>query len=561
MRRKKSGGVLCPVELAKCLWRNMRQLHPIYYSIYAILFVTGLIFPSNNWDSMTYHLPRVMHWMQNGNLNFYSVMDTRQLVMPPLSEYKILHSMVLAGCDVFASSVQYVATLMLIPAVSGVVNFFVDDNERHQKVLKLTVVLIPSIAMILFQATTTQTDLVASCFAVLLLYWLARPLHGGGTMYGRRGVHVPSGKYGYFAKPTSLVFMFFVAAVCGVIYIKRFSLKALIIAPMFALSMLIVAGPFLYRMKSAFGSFLGDMANSNLNASMTPAIMVSNIIKNLSLHLTCPHKGWNDGIAWLVRGAHRALHLQLDAGAIYGDYCLSYIESEDVIGNLFYLCVLLAVFGIAIASGKRIIQRKALWIYTASLVAGYCLFSLISPWQPWQTRLDLPFFVLTLPIAVYVLSNCNADFSFLAFELRHTIREAVLVLLVYCTAFMHITCNDRKNLALLRNMTANGRNAGYICKYAMQKEILHAVADIDKNGWKRVGLCFGGDSYEYPFWVLTDALHKGIRMEYLGTDYSNKGFASVQDADVWVGDIQPPDTHIYAMGDNYTKVNVYLPNR
>src|SRR5713101_2033763 len=38
--------------------------------IIATTGVTGLVAPPNTWDSMTYHMARVVHWIQNHNVTF-----------------------------------------------------------------------------------------------------------------------------------------------------------------------------------------------------------------------------------------------------------------------------------------------------------------------------------------------------------------------------------------------------------------------------------------------------------------------------------------------------------
>ena len=47
----------------------------------------GLWAYPNNWDSMTYHLTRVEHWMQRQTVIHYATNNVRQVSQPPLAEY------------------------------------------------------------------------------------------------------------------------------------------------------------------------------------------------------------------------------------------------------------------------------------------------------------------------------------------------------------------------------------------------------------------------------------------------------------------------------------------
>ena len=45
----------------------------------------------NNYDSMTYHLPRVYRWLQNRSVEFFPANFTPQLHNPPWAGYAVLN--------------------------------------------------------------------------------------------------------------------------------------------------------------------------------------------------------------------------------------------------------------------------------------------------------------------------------------------------------------------------------------------------------------------------------------------------------------------------------------
>src|SRR5215831_11123033 len=71
-----------------------------------ISFFIAIIYPPNNYDSMTYHMARVGHWVQNHNVSYYPTHIIRQLEYQPFAEWVILHLQVLTGGDHLANAVQ-----------------------------------------------------------------------------------------------------------------------------------------------------------------------------------------------------------------------------------------------------------------------------------------------------------------------------------------------------------------------------------------------------------------------------------------------------------------------
>src|ERR1700680_2901303 len=75
--------------------------------ILAAVGLTAWVAPPNTYDSMTYHMSRVAHWIADRTIDFYPTNIVRQLDQPPLAEYTILQLQILAGDDQFANLVQW----------------------------------------------------------------------------------------------------------------------------------------------------------------------------------------------------------------------------------------------------------------------------------------------------------------------------------------------------------------------------------------------------------------------------------------------------------------------
>ncbi|MEA1977084.1 MAG: 4-amino-4-deoxy-L-arabinose transferase, partial [Chloroflexota bacterium] len=69
--------------------------------IVVALLIIAIVSPTNNADSLLYHMTRVMHWAQNRSLDHYPTAYHHQLIMPPWAEMAILTLRTLWGNDRF----------------------------------------------------------------------------------------------------------------------------------------------------------------------------------------------------------------------------------------------------------------------------------------------------------------------------------------------------------------------------------------------------------------------------------------------------------------------------
>jgi hypothetical protein len=129
----------------------------------AFVYQAFLVFatPPNNWDSMTYHLPRAAAWLQKGALEYIDGAPTeRQNAFQPNSEIEILYTFAFVGRDTAAAATQLVAELGLLLAVFGCARRLGYPGAHSAFAAFLTATL----SEVAIQSVTTQNDLVAASF-------------------------------------------------------------------------------------------------------------------------------------------------------------------------------------------------------------------------------------------------------------------------------------------------------------------------------------------------------------------------------------------------------------
>ena len=139
-----------------------RFLRVMTFGSLLLLLVPGLLLPQTNFDVVTYHLPRVMAWLQQGSLAPFPTLDYRQLDFAPFGGLAVAQLYALSGGDTLVGTVQWVALGGCLVAVGLLVRLIGaglpggENTPRAEAVAQAFALTIPAGIL---QATTCQNDL------------------------------------------------------------------------------------------------------------------------------------------------------------------------------------------------------------------------------------------------------------------------------------------------------------------------------------------------------------------------------------------------------------------
>jgi hypothetical protein len=158
-----------------------RRLTVVFLCAVAVLLgyelVLALAVPVNNFDSLWYHLPRAIAWLQHGGWFWIpnapsDILNTRQ----PVAEQELLFLLAATGKTSLFALPQYMAGLALLLAVYG-------SSRRlgySAPAAACAMALLATFSLVSLEASTAQNDLVAASFpaiAACLLLGSSRSEH------------------------------------------------------------------------------------------------------------------------------------------------------------------------------------------------------------------------------------------------------------------------------------------------------------------------------------------------------------------------------------------------
>jgi hypothetical protein len=485
--------------------------------IFLLLLVIVVIAPPNNVDSLMYHMSRVMHWAQDKSLAHYPVGFEPQLINPIGAELIILQLRLLLGTDQLASLPQWLSLVICTIAITLAAGLL--GAKRNGQLLAAAFAI--SIPMGLLEATSTQNDYVAALWLIIMIVFI---LFACQEEPGRLEIFsiaaalglglLTKGTFYPYAVPWGVwLIIHWVRQKKWGVFVRR-SLAIIIIV------VLLNAG---YWSRN-FITYGGPLGPAQWVASMTTGNsglkpIASNLVKNIAINLATPSAKVNSIMVGFIKSAFESSDPKVT------DFQLSWRwNHEDIAGNpihLLMVIILIVVTFLMIA--LRLLDRQPLLWYTLASIFSFIVFTLISHFDQYGVRYQLPLMVIWAPVFGFVIAALNRRWL-----------VSLAIVFFFVISLPYVFFNSTRPIIAIKNgpepyairpLPGTGITMSSSIffsdktslVFANWPEMLKPYRDltqaISDSGCTQVGLRIGSHEYEYPIWWMLNAPQSGIRIE------------------------------------------------
>ena len=479
-----------------------------------VLLAAGVLFvalraPVQTYDSLSYHMSRVAHWAQDRSVGIYATGIERQNMMGPFAEYAVLHTYVLQGGDLFANLVDGSAYLGCILAAAFVAGRL-GAGRRGRLVAAVAAASLP---MAIAQGSSTMTDIVVAFWTLAAIAEIAAAIACGQATWRNWLYLAAAVGLAILTKSTAFAFVLPFLLWFGIHFLvkKGWRWMALRLLPFVAVVALVNLA-FWARNTQVYGTPLGSTAllDEHANGILTPGVLASNVLRNLSLNFGTPSAAVNHFTVAVIAKLHKLVGLNVeDPRTTYnGNFSITdQVMMEDRTGNPVHLLFILVTAGIALFGRK--LPGVLRW-FAAVALATFLLFSIGNTYQVFGNRLLIPFFLLAAPLV-----GAAAD------RWRPWLGLSTGFLLLLAGLPWLLSLQSRPILPIPgQTVSTSILNTPRLELYfsnvgGLGNDQKTVVERIQAAACTRVGLMLGGDDPEYLWWVLLHAPKTGLRLEWM----------------------------------------------
>ena len=524
---------------------------PILAVLLIVLALDFLTVPYN-WDSMTYHLPRIMMWAQNRSVGHFATYDVRQISSPYLSEYINLHQYLIWGMDRFFNYVQGVSFCFCAYGIHSLSRKL--GLSRRWQIL--STIMFISMPIAFAEALNTQVDLLTTVWLIIFIYFCLDVLKTPTLKLDRTNITrvlILSVNVGlaYVSKPSVCIAM---AVFLFVLLIRRLICKdnIAVLLGLTAIAGIVVAViicPGIIRNYHTFNTISPDEVGARqLVGTMNPKYLFINFVKNICYTLPTSLLRNSDKFFYELPGKIADLiHVNLNDASISEDggaykYAVIHDYRHDTAINPLIVWLFLITLIINIISA---IKNKKISAFRVSAALSFLAFMTLVRWEPYETRYELSFLALLCPYIAYSLYRIsqkkkNSDIAVIS----------MICMLCAFTTYNMVIFHDN-----FRQEHAGTRPEGYFAVNGIYDSWKNVTDIVNDSGCTELGLHSRSSYYTYPVWVMCDNLE---RVELISAEENDtKIYADSEyrpEAIIWFGDLETFDNEYTYNGRNYHTV-------
>ena len=486
--------------------------------VFGILLVGDYIVVPYNWDSMTYHLPRIMFWAQNSSVAHFPTYDSRMLTSPVLAEFVNLHNYVLIGSDKLFNFVQgfsFIGIVFLIVSICKVLNL-------DKKVTYLACFLFMSMPIAIAESLTTQVDLFSTVWA-LAFVCLSLDLMNKDKIVVRDEIFnlITLGLImglGYLSKPSACLMMLMFGVALLIVRIKhKDGIKVYLLCPIIiGVVALFMVSFEIVRNLNTFGAISDPIAGERqLVGTLAPNYLIINFLKNFLFQLGLPFIYQSYGITYKFIAFIGSLigvdindPLIAEDGMVYSIPAATDIICDTAIATL--VCALLII-----VLALCVIRKKKLDLFDKASLISFVAFLFILRWERYESRYVLTYLALLCVFVSKKLYEVNINVIF----------EKVIYLGIILSICWFVVYFPR----LYSEPSIFKRPDGYFASnIEIKDEWLNLSEYINGQDIKTVTIKSNDNYYTYPIFALCNLEYVECYSDGVSSDY-------VPDAIVYLG--------------------------
>ena len=545
-RRSDGETLVARMRGARSLWATRRPELVGIAIVLAVVGAIGVVSPPNNWESMAYRMMRVAMWLQQGSVDHYATPHLPQLYYAPLGSWHIAHLQLLAGGDRFANAPEWLALV----GCAIVASLIARELRASFAVQVLAAVLAATVPTAVLLGSSTTANLLGAywllCFVLLFLQHLSRPARW------RLGACGAALGFALLAKPTAYVIGPPLVAVLGLYGARAlrwpfgWARMAGALTAIGLLALLVNVGHYARNWELFDHPLAPAGVENHFNARFGLDVLGANLLRNSMLHWGLPNAGFNAAVLATMDRALGGLPeppaatqgTPLAKAGIQGRF--NEVHASNL---LHYWLFALSAAGLLLVRRRirpRCAATLATYLLAAWLLAVLALSGLLQ-WEKWNTRYDVPLFMLGCPLAAVFLA---AAFGTCAGRGSAALRTTSAVFLVasvpwlllkesapvlkldlgYGTLPAETIFAATRERAYFNHLGGGGNHVVYTA-------LANAIADLEPDA---VGLNYPGKKpFVYPLYVLLRARLPEVQVAYYDVRVNPSGTLA---SDGW----QPP---------------------